>query len=346
MTNNRIKLLSAIWLLIPSYAVADSAANIANDILAKNSTSYSYEGQERAENDRRNHAGRSQDDTNNGKALATAIGTALTAQGVPMVASGVPTLVAIGSALLSKAALEFAQAGADNGVANLNGDQRNILKADSGQNGKAYTANVAALETPELQKLLGDRGVNPQEFTQGITNGAFSTPEQVLAALKETNVSSEDLSAAKASAEQQTAQIISEAAKGVPLVEQIDYDSSHQALISMVGGSVGTKVDGAVTAQTPKQEVSEGAKNLSRKTDSAETKLEAKMETKTQLSWKELFKMNSEIATAIEAKSISGFLESLGIHRPAKQNIFQIAHRNYHGFAHWRKQVELVTAAE
>jgi len=111
-----------------------------------------------------------------GKGVAIATGAALMAKGISLLPF--PTTPR-GVALIAKAALEFAQAGADAGTQSKNGDQRELLTltydegnpgAGSGQSQNSTVNKIKSkINTPELQNFLAERGINSDDFIVPMT---------------------------------------------------------------------------------------------------------------------------------------------------------------------------------
>ncbi len=131
-----------------------------------------------------------------GKGVAIGTGAALMARAIPMLASIDPVVRATGAELMAKAGLEFAQAAADGGTEKANKAQENLLRAEADQNidqamkaageqGKKEVENQVAntvAGNAELQKVLGQNGVNGDDFAKQFASGGLLTPESILAA--------------------------------------------------------------------------------------------------------------------------------------------------------------------
>ncbi|MCB0406263.1 MAG: hypothetical protein KDD51_15895 [Bdellovibrionales bacterium] len=141
-----------------------------------------------------------------GKIAAIVTGAALLAAGIPKTASIIPSEVAAGYALIAKSALEFAQAAASGGAEAGNrsiensklrfNDDRPEAIASSIQNGRNNTANEIAnkINSPELNQLLTNRGINSEDFINQLASGQLTSAEDVARALGDnTNFSEEDL---------------------------------------------------------------------------------------------------------------------------------------------------------
>lgn len=146
-----------------------------------------------------------------GKGAAIATGTALMAAGIPMTASIIASVRAAGYALIAKAALEFAQAAADNSAANQNADREAYTRRadnDIGQgsrgtgisNSQLADTIASQINTPELQRVLTNNGVNSDAFVRDIASGNLRDLQSVAAAMGDTtSFTPEQIAAAMAS---------------------------------------------------------------------------------------------------------------------------------------------------
>jgi hypothetical protein len=127
-----------------------------------------------------------------GVGAAIAAGVSLTAAGTPMLASPIAAVRARGAALLAKAGLEFAQAAATAGVNQQNRKAADAVNKNSdGPTGSQLSgpspedvkkAAAEQVNSPELQKALGEAGINSDDFVNKLVNGEMATPDAVLAA--------------------------------------------------------------------------------------------------------------------------------------------------------------------
>lgn len=90
---------------------------------------------------------------------------------------------------MTMAGLEFAQAAADAKNRGQNSGQKNTLTAEAGQSGSqvsfddARSAAEASVNSPELSRLLADRGISPDDFSRKLTSGQLTDPSEIIAAL-------------------------------------------------------------------------------------------------------------------------------------------------------------------
>lgn len=142
-----------------------------------------------------------------GKAAAIATGASLMAAGVPMTASIIPSVKAAGYALIAKAALEFAQAGADAGTEAANRDIETdtlrfnddnpeplaVTAKNSVADAQRATANEIAgkINSEGLNQLLTDRGVNSEAFINALSTGDIRSIGDIASAMGDTTSFSE-----------------------------------------------------------------------------------------------------------------------------------------------------------
>src|SRR4051812_36813676 len=94
---------------VPAYA--DQVGSIVNGITAPAGAPIDRT-QESQGRGREQKANNSQKGANTGAIVAAIAGASLVAAAVPKLASGIPSLIAVGSALMAKAGMEFAQSAA------------------------------------------------------------------------------------------------------------------------------------------------------------------------------------------------------------------------------------------
>lgn len=112
-----------------------------------------------------------------GGIVATAIGGTLIAVGMRMLASPDSTTQLAGADLIGKGGQQLAQGISNIASAGENKDQENKLL----QNTSATPPPTPALPaTPELDKKLAEKGIDPQEFKEKLVNGDLQEPESVL----------------------------------------------------------------------------------------------------------------------------------------------------------------------
>lgn len=126
-----------------------------------------------------------------GKGVAVATGAALMIAGIPMTASIIPQARVAGYALITKAALEFAQAGADGTAARDNEDRARYIAQD-GSTGRQISGGLYPsgglpdrIDTPELRAALAARGVDADSFIEDLLDGTLTSTRDVARAMGE-----------------------------------------------------------------------------------------------------------------------------------------------------------------
>jgi len=193
-----------------------------------------------ASNDSRGREKKAENAQNTGKqgnAAALATGAALTAAGVPMLASPIISVEVAGAELLAKAALEFAQAGADKKNAGTNGAQKDLLLSQTGQSTQQDSALPAkSLLTPQLDSLLTKRGVNAEDFVKRLQSGELSSPSDILKAMNGGEVNDQALQEGAQLANNELSHIFGKPERlGDEPSSKIDYDSSAKTPAKTLG---------------------------------------------------------------------------------------------------------------
>jgi hypothetical protein len=210
---------------------------------------------------REQKANQSRNGANTGAMVAAAAGAALVAAAVPKLASGIPWEVAVGSALMAKAGLEFAQSAASAKTGAENGDQyrRLTLSYDESRNGgnaqgpaqiQEQVAQTLA-QNPELQNVLSQRGVDVNQFAQQLASGQIQSTDAVLGAMKnDVPIDAATRAQAEAVATAQTTQAIGDAMTKVQLQESAQPSRTASVSASGAPGAAGgnTAAGGVVTA--------------------------------------------------------------------------------------------------
>jgi len=328
------------------------ANSIAGEITGRNDpNAVNFTDKEGQENDRRREFEAARDRANSGNAVAIATGAALTATAIPMLASPIAAVRAAGAALMVKAGLEFAQAGADRRVANQNNDSANLLKQKANQESRQATAENSSkqiaekVHSPELERVLSQRGVNPEDFVQRLSNGEFTSTTDVLKAVGDNGeYSADDLAKGEALADKEMTGVVAEKEAEM---KRLGYDESNPTVttsgavtkISSEGvkdanGSEGLKEALSQSGASPALPDKNFAPNLTEPFGGKSSPNENGRGLLDMLA--ALHGLNPDNKALLPWKAA---LEAVGITKPiAKQNIFQIAHRNFRGFGKWRKQ--------
>ncbi len=304
-----------------------------------------------------------------GKGMAIGTGVTLMSIAIPKLLSLIPSEVATGAALMANAGLEFAQAGVDAGAQDANKAQENLLRKADGQTGQSVDgANAAGKKAvaeqvanavsanPELAKMLGERGLNSDDFAKKLANGELNTPESVLAATGSTGVDAHALAQGVAAAaeplgNQNTLRAIQDdkakdadkpntegggssdpkfaggdqkaSSKGITADESSSHGSGAKDLLNNLAGAVGKG----------------GAAALDALRNASEGELSSML---AGLMGGGLAAGVSSAEAAAQRLLVKEALAKKGIIKDAgKATIFQLAHRNFRSFQRWRKKVEV-----
>lgn len=323
-------------------------------------------------NGREYKAGDAQKQGNTGAGAAVATGAALMAAAIPLLASIDPVQVAAGADLMAKAGMEFGQAGADAGSASKNKAQKDLLtnKNAAGETGSQETGKPtgSSIKSPELDKLLADRGINSDDFKEKLASGQITNPQDVLSSMGDsTQFSAEDLEQGAALADSQTASVFNDmgAKKGdsesasVVFNEKTDSGNTPGGGGADSGGgfasyanSPGGQAEGQIGANSAdaiKQSVL-GLKS-GRGATGGGTVAEAKAGAggfDAAAFVKNMFGGTNVVPTKTAAFSLlKQGLERVGILIPPKnQNIFQVARRNFYSFGKWRKSMRIASTSK
>ncbi len=307
-----------------------------------------------AAQDRRNQAGESADKAGTGAGAHAGIGAALLAAGIPMAASIIPAVHAAGIALIIKAGMEFAQAGADRGVQDQNMGQDNLIAQQADQGGQQLTssnAQVAIPAPPELEKMLADRGINSDDFMQKLTSGKLNSAELLKDALGETQtLSPEDQAKGDRMADAEFNKMFTPES----IQNRLGYDernatsSAKSDALGMGGGVFGSSADkgGVLSADARLAEAQKGTRSGSDGTDGYPANVtqpvdgaDGKESSGNVLGM--LLGLGEDAAERVP-ELLKAALEKIGILKPSKQKtIFQVASQNYLSFSKWRKLTKL-----
>ncbi len=323
----------------------------ANDPLVKQSVGDVNSIQDNSKkNDQRGRREKIEDDAipkgQAGVGAALAAGISLTAAGTPMLMSPFLPTQLRGAALLAKAGLEFAQAAATAGVnqqnkkagdavsKNSDGPTGNQLEGQTPEDVKKAAAE--AVNSPELQKALGEAGINSDNFVNQLVNGQLATPEAVMGAA--------GVDTSKFSAEQFAAS----SANGHEELPHVTYNDSASTAAG-AGGS-GSGSDRGLTSQGAPNQNAEAGQSPAEVYAQAQAMAARALATARQTGADKLLGLNEKDLvekylahlmktnsgkTALAASDMA--LYDLGIKRlRPKQTIFQVARKSYHDFGRWR----------
>jgi len=203
------------------------ANSIASPIInSYDPNSVNYTDQEAADNSRKNAAGTAGKSSGTGQAAHAAIGGTMIGIGSPMMASIDPIVRAAGIDLVTKGIIELAQSGADAATKDKNNAQRDLLAQNANQGGTQAKGNEiakAVAGNAELNKLLSDKGINPEAFANSVQSGELQDPASITQALGGSpELSSEQAEQAAAMASSQMGQVFDEAVR-----EKMGYDETN-----------------------------------------------------------------------------------------------------------------------
>jgi hypothetical protein len=307
---------------------------------------------------REGKAAAAQNTANDGQAAAVGTGLLLLSAGIPMSQSLLIPVKVAGYDLIAKAGQEFAQAAADNSAANQNGAQKSLLTSGDAQ----QTDNLSAPNylTPDDQALLQNSGINPATFGTALSNGQLTDPSSVAQALGGTTAVSP---AVQAQASQLVATTLNDlsgnSSSNPPL---IPVENASGALASDASGGSATSanansglsnlnqnlnsdptVAAAATsgaANSPTRKVATASGSTSSNNSSSD--LTPDESTLTNFLNGALGPaITVGVEAALQNPIAKEFLKDLGIQRTKPtENIFQVAHRNFHG-KKWLKQTKV-----
>jgi hypothetical protein len=321
-------------------------------------------------------AGDGERQSNAGMAAAIVAGTGMTAAAIPLLASLDPIEVAAGADLMAKAGLEFAQAGADAGTAHDNGGQKNLLTAnvegpadhqqeDSANPGAAGAAKDLS-NNQQLQNFLQGRGVNSDDFIKNLTSGNLTDPSQVLSAVgNTTNITPEDMAKGAALADA-SAPPEGKNPIDIPRVTNDDNTKGRDSIpgsdpmLAGAGGGNGA-APGNNGGKTGADAGADGAVSLAA-ADAAKAKAQAGVAggaaglaaakgfgagggegddedlLASILRGLGIQQLAANAAAPAKDPALKSDLAARGVIKlNPKQNIFQLAHRNYRSFQKWRE---------
>lgn len=301
-------------------------------------------------NDRRKKAASGEDTAKEGQHDATRLGAALTAAGIPMLASPIIPVKVAGAALLAKAGLAFSQAAADKRVAKLNGDEKNRLSTSEDRTGPNFKSKepgkVPALD-PALEKMLSDRGVNPEEFEKQWSSGKLSDAGELSRAIGEqAEFSPEDLALGEVIADQKVSELVGEppesraedtlstnervkfASDGIPMLENIPLAGNTKGNFEKLGEVSSDNVASTAVRTKSSPQQSSGAS-----TSSEQPNIGSSFAINPNLL--RMFKEDYETHPGLTNEA----LRNLGIAKTRLgDGIFRMASRAYQGFGKWRSR--------
>lgn len=331
-----------------------SADGIAAGMYNTNTKQIEYTDQQAAVDSRKNGAATAGKSAGTGSAVHAAVGAAMAATATPMLASPIASVRAAGAALMAKAILEFAQSGADSGVKDKNNAQKDLLTQTAGQDQQAKGETKPSLPA-EAQKILSERGVNPDDFAQKVESGELNSTEDVLRAMGDTGeYSADDLAQGEAMANAETAKAFADAHPIEPTMDKLGYDESNATASSGGGGVVGgrgatsdlDKLLSEAAGNPGGAEHTWAANNTSASKGKGEGAAGAVLAGVNVSPADLLNSLLGKAGAGPLSPAMSDLMNRLGI-APArkKQNIFHIARRNYRSWGKWRAKILRLVAA-
>lgn len=288
---------------------------------------------------------------NAGEGAAIGAGIALmTASAAAFAALNIP----LGTTLATMGALEFIQAGATKKTATANGAQENTLRYDDNAPGaQSNSYDPAAIanainSNPAIPAALSNLGVNPEEFVNGVVNGEYSTPEQVLSAIgQEGNFTASEVAAMGNFENVDLGAIMGqEEGNAAASVLGMDDGSRSVASSSANGSKSGDSGTFATTAGTANGGGAADAHGAGAGGKNGSAVLGASGEAAGSFAGANAMFGNGRDVAGFGAAGLAGLdrmqLKDMGILKPhGKTTIFQIATRNFKSFNSWRKSKKI-----
>lgn len=286
-----------------------------------------------------------------GADLAAGVGAALLGVGVPMLVTGIvtlnPALIAAGTDLIAKGGLELAQSAENREGAITNSNQRAKLNGDGEQGSLQTTPDP--LNNPQLNKVLADAGVNPENFKERLANGEFKNGTDVMNALgipvdpngttEGSRLANEKMASIFDSATKKQADIAGETITG-----KKDDDGKKQAELESYGSPSGTK--NSNSRDLASSSLSETAllknsleldKKIALNSLGHISEGNSKGEMDVNSLFTKMFGKGSEVDAEAQKSLVRQELGKIGIQLPIKGvSIFGLAHRHYGEFAKTR----------
>lgn len=282
-----------------------------------------------------------------GGIVATSLGGTFMGIGVPMLYSPILPVQLAGADLIAKGAQELAQGITNIATAGNNNNQEQVLINDAAQKARQevdFSKLAQQMKTPELDKVLNERGINPQSFKEKAITGQLNSPAEALKALGvNTPVTDKDIAEAMKISESQSGEIFAGSMNKKDSTATLISDESKEKEMGVSTG-IRTAVEssGAKAAGPPSGGSNLGGSSLlSILQGQAVAGGEAK---------------GKEAAVFDAQGMLAGFLKNgLGL-SPADAilrdkllragiswgtgvaNIFHLAHRKYRSFGKWRKK--------
>lgn len=354
-----IALVAPAWAQIPSANPSISAPEISGDV--PNSTpvdpyaTMNNSAAAGASSGRDQKAQDAEKQGSDGKNAALGAGAALVAQATPMLASPFPSVRATGAALMAKAALEFAQAGNTGSSENQNQAQKDLLRRPDDV--KASSLDPSSIpQNSDLNQFLANKGINSDDFYSRLGNGELSTPDAVMNYLGDPpQLPAQDYNQALTKADQITSNTLSQ----LPRIPKVGMDDSQTSqtdpgtstpFSSRPSGILGTgsgrtlASDAGTFGSAPSNSAAGGKAESFAAAHSSQIASGDPGEERSTASFGDVMSKIQGLGGGIPADGgllamqQNGSLERFGIVRNlGKQNVFQIAHRNFRSYEKWRR---------
>jgi hypothetical protein len=272
---------------------------------------------------------------NQGAGAAAAAGAALTAVGVPMSLSPILPVQLAGIDLLIKAGLEFGQVAEDKASAANHGAQNALIRSEDNMQASAVNekAKVGDYLPQEFKDMLQQQGVDPNTFINQLNNNEFKSAQDALAALGKTDISPADIAQGAALAEQETMKVLStvHAALAGATVDE-NKNTSGVAASGAANGSNPSIIDHLGNKTTIAAPNNKKGNNPSVALQTATGGTNAR-----NLASNLFGQQPSQMAEVAQLRR-EQYL-NMGVQAPTlKQNIFQVARRQFRNFSKWQKE--------
>ena len=280
--------------------------------------------------------GTARDSASHAAEVAGATGAALTSAGVGFLLLG---NLPLGATLISMGSVEFLQMGANNGVGQQNGNQRDQLvlgSPNSGPNsGESSSSNPYPALDPKLDDYLNKNGIDPNRFKELVYSGQLNDPAAALQALgvNPTDYSPKSFEKAQADAQKEFSKIAND----------VMGTSDNTVGLGMLGAGSDSNKPEALTKINPesrdKKEEEKGIKVAKSNKNAVEV---PGSPVSTQFI-PNLFGLPAEAFSAQDQMLLfNAYLREQGIvpNRPG-MNIFQMAQQSYRAFSKSRAQTKM-----
>lgn len=307
--------------------------------------------------DRSDNLGQASGQANAGSIVATATGSAMMARGVPMSLSPEPITAAAGRSLMAMGAAELAQGIASMAGSNANNDRKDTLKRTENDTGVQIpslanppTFDTSKVLSPEAEKMLRDKNLDPADFVEKAINGEFSDPNALQKFMGEPPLDAEGLAKVKDLTAGEFADINSKTE-----LQSLKLDESNKQTITPEGksnpfGSSSAQA-GGLPSQNARGVATEGASasggagvpNIAGTT--AKSSIVPPSVPLDSNSWNSVlgqFGVPAGLAPWEKRALVEGKLQGIGVELPSRgRNIFEKAAARYQKYRVWRKEANV-----